>query len=382
MPITGALRWALPTCVLAVALTAAPTLAFQPTVQVIGNDPDVDMTVTDLSGRGGNLALSYQNDWTTHHFVGIAWSSDQGEAWSNLFIDPEPGAIAVRESQVTVCGPFAVFVYTLSDGGTDRTIQTNASPFDGGSSNVKTWTSSGVARKPDIACVAGAEVVSAWFEKHGDSYHVRVRTRRPADVVTSAQSFDLGVGTVNRGLAVATSSNRVYVAWFQGKDLKLRRFSIGTGSGHDLTSLGTSTIATLQYGYYPQIGADGTKVILAYMDKAALKVRRSTDRGGSFGSAKTLRPEPFPSEIGAYPTTVAIKGSRVVIGAVEISEGGGKGLGYLSTDGGSSYSKVSSHSSGRIVAALVNVGGSYKYAEAWDQSISDPDPEIIQFRRQ
>ena len=96
----------------------------------------------------------------------------------------------------------------------------------------------------------------------------------------------------------------------------------------------------------------------------------------SFGSAQTLRNEPFPSEIGALPTTVAVHGSRVAIGALEI--GGidgpvGKGLGYRSTNSGSSYSHVSTRSQGKLVAGLLTVGGVYKYAEAWDQSISQPD---------
>ena len=148
------------------------------------------------------------------------------------------------------------------------------------------------------------------------------------------------------------------------------------------TRSGTSTIATLKYGTTPKIGADGDRVILAYMDKADLKVRRSTDKGVSFGSAKTLVNEPFPSEVGAAPTTVAVKGSKVAIGVVEVNEMSGRGMGYLSTNGGSSYTKQSTHAGGTTVAGLVKVGGSYQYAEAWDQQFSQPNLEQVRHRHQ
>jgi len=35
-----------------------------------------------------------------------------------------------------------------------------------------------------------------------------------------------------------------------------------------------------------------------------------------------------------------------------------------------------------VMAGLVKIGGSYRYSEAWDQSITQPDPQSIQFRRQ
>ena len=124
------------------------------------------------------------------------------------------------------------------------------------------------------------------------------------------------------------------------------------------------------------------RLILAYMDGASLKVRRSTDKGDSFTGPRVLRNEAFPGQVGAFPITVAVKGSKVVIGAVESSPAGGKGLGYRSINGGASFGTVSQHSSGRIVAGLLKVGSGYRYAEAWDQSISNPDPQSVRFRRQ
>ena len=163
-----------------------------------------------------------------------------------------------------------------------------------------TVSSAYAVREPQATICAGHAV---------DDLPVRRGPPSDADGSWSPVAVDLGSGTPGRGLSIATSSSRVYVAWFDGNRLKLRRFSIGSSSSHHLTSLGTSTLATLHSGIGPQIGADGDAVILAYLDMASLKVRRSTDKGASFGSARTLRLEGYPGEIGAFPHS----SGRVVI---------------------------------------------------------------------
>jgi hypothetical protein len=366
---------------LAVAMIAGPTLAFQPTVTVVTGGSGEDLTVTDLWARGGNIAGSV--DWTVpaDHVVAVVWSTDHGASWSHQEWDGlESGG--ARDSRVTICDGYSVMIYRAASADPNVwSIETLAHPLAIGLTAIQGWTGSDGARRPDIACVANDELATAWFKPAGSVYHVRVRTGRPTGSSTTPQSFDLGRGSASRGLSIATSSHRVYVTWFDGSKLKLRRFNIRNGSSHDLTTLGTSTIANIKDGYYPQIGVDGERVVVSYMDRASLKVRRSGNEGGSFGAAKTLRPEPFPSEIGAFPLNVAVHGSKVAIGAVESSPFGGRGLGYLSTDGGSSYTKVSQHSSGRIAAGLVKVGSNYKYAEAYDRSIVAMDP-LVRFRRQ
>jgi hypothetical protein len=178
----------------------------------------------------------------------------------------------------------------------------------------------------------------------------------------------------------------VYVAWFAGSTLKVRRFRISSSSAHTLTSLGTTTIGTVQSGTAPTIGADGTKVVLAYTHGADLKVRRSTNRGVSFGSARTIRNLPDASEIGASATTVAVKGNLVALGVNDI--GGietlsGTGRGYKSTNGGSTFTRLTTHTGGRVLGSVVKVGSSYRWAEVWDQSLDgDDNPGQVRFRRE
>jgi hypothetical protein len=195
----------------------------------------------------------------------------------------------------------------------------------------------------------------------------------------------LGDGSPSRGLSVAATSDRVYVAWFQGTRLKLRRFRIGAAPNHTLTSLGTTSLGTIPSGTSPQVGASGSKVIVAYTQGADLKVRRSTNRGVSFGAARTLKDLPGASEIGALATTVVMKGDLAAIGSVEaggIETLTGRGVGYKSTNGGVTWSRVSTHSGGWLLASLVRPGSSYRWAEVWDRSLSQPSPDVVRFRRQ
>jgi hypothetical protein len=372
------LRAAVPAALASLAIAASPVAAFQPTVLLGTADPGVDITLRDHQGRGPALAATGDVVELGVRNGVLLWSTDSGQTWDNDTL------IAPREAEAAVCAGRAIAIHTR-DVGAERFVRTSTHQLAADISGGRDWTDSGVARTPDGACVRNHELAVAWFRKTSDGWKVRVRTGVPAGDDLSPQTFDLGSGTPSRGLAVAASADRVYVAWFRGQALKLRRFAIGGAPGHTLTSLGTTTLALLRYGNTPELGADGDRVILAFMDRADLKVRRSTNRGVSFGSPRTLRNEPFPSEIGAFPTTVAVKGSRVAIGAVEL--GGieglvGRGLGYKSTDGGATYSRISSHSSGRVVATLVRPGSVYRYAELWDESISDPSAHRIRFRRE
>lgn len=368
------IRRALPLALLATSI-AAPTLAFAPTIPVLTGDFGDDIRVTDLATRAGNVAVALDVTLGSDHLSGLAWSTDRGATWDDQILADDRS----RESQVAWCAgqPTMVFAERLTPPGTQWLLWTMTRDPEVAVTGTRRWTESGISRKPDIACVANTNVALAWFQKQGNSYHVKVKAG--STVGYFPQSFDLGTGSMDRGLSIAASATRVYVSWFAGDKLRVRRFSIGGGSNHSLTSLGTTTVASLTYGDSPQVGADGDRVILAYMDKADLKVRRSTDRGVSFGAAKRLVNEPFPSEVGTRPTSVAVRGSTVAIGAVHFSEQPGSGTGFLSTNGGTSYVKQPSHAGGRLVAGLVKVGGDQRYAEAWDESFSDPNTQHIEF---
>ncbi|MEZ4595924.1 MAG: hypothetical protein R3C32_03235 [Chloroflexota bacterium] len=125
--------------------------------------------------------------------------------------------------------------------------------------------------------------------------------------------------------------------------------------------------------------------MLAYTQGADLKVRRSTNRGVSFSSARTVRDLPDASEVGASASTIVVKGSKVALGVNDI--GGietltGTGRGYKSTDGGATFTRMTTHIGGRVLATLVRPGSSYRWAELWDRSLSGDSPGTVRFRRE
>ena len=236
-------------------------------------------------------------------------------------------------------------------------------------------------------------LAAAWFQKSGSTWRVKVRTRGvilyPKGDMPPEQSFDLGTGDEGRGLAIAATKDRVYVAWVQGTSIKLRRFSVGSAPHYNLSSLGTSTVGSLPHGGSVELGAQGDRVVLAYTQNSDVRLRRSTNRGASFGSSKTIRNNSDEGFVSAWPTSVSIKGERMVVGVTEVAGDigfDGAGFGYLSTNGGSSWTSKPHHLHGLLVAGLVKVGDGYRYAEAWDQSIhdesDDPAVERLRFRRE
>lgn len=247
-------------------------------------------------------------------------------------------------------------------------------------------TLSGVARKPDVACAGSRRLAVAWFQKVGGSWHVKLFTRVAARTTDDPpeRRFDLGAGDVNSGLAVTATAKRIVVSWFAGHRLKVKRFSLGAGAAVPVSPLATQDLGHLPYAAMPELDANGAQVVLAYTNRADLVVRQSTDGGVSFGGQRRLLDEPFPSEVGAFPTGVDVRGPEVLVEAAEI--GGVQtffetGYGFLSLNGGISWSQVSTHDGGLQVGALYVASGITRVAEAWDESVDDPPTQHLWFHR-
>jgi hypothetical protein len=366
------MRLAVVSALAAVVVAAAPASAAFTVVDIVQTIPFADVVLTDLATRGGALALTADITAGSERDGTLAWKASGADEWQTHSLYP---VAQVLETEVTICQGFAVGVFARIVAG-QRDIWSDARDLDSDEYTMRAWTDLGVvARRPDVGCVANTELVIAYFQEIDGGHSVRLKTGHAYGQHTSPQAFGLGQGTPSRDLSVAVTSDRVFVTWFQGDALKLRRFRISSGSAHTLTSLGTSTIATLPGGSTPELGAAGSRVVVAYRQNGDLKVRRSTDKGVTFGSAKTLR------DVGAgvtvTPVTVAVQGTRVAIGAVERGGSAERGRGYRSTNGGSSYTQLSSSSAGRI-AAIVFDG---QYAEAQDESIAQPAPQRLLFRQ-
>jgi hypothetical protein len=371
----------LPTAAVAVLLTAAPTLAWQPPQIVSSFGPALTGRVSDMVARGPNVVLTVDLANAGVRGYGMFWSVDGGVTWGSVSSE---GQTVSAESSAGVCAGHAVVAHVADPSPAERQIETFAYALEGPPTLPVIWSGSSVpVRQPDVTCLAGEELAVAWLQRAGDGHVVKLKTGDVFGVASSPQSFGLGAGSPSRELSITATSDRVYVTWFDGPRLRLARFRIGSTSAHTLTRLGTATIATLSNATAPVVGADGSRVVLAYRHDGDLRVRRSSDKGISFGAARIVRDG--PSGANATPTTVVVRGPRVAIGAVEIKGSSGKALGYRSTDGGSSYTQVSSHSSGYKVVTLVRppAASTYRYAEAWDQAFPVGDPiGSIRYRRE
>ena len=240
---------------------------------------------------------------------------------------------------------------------------------------------------------ARRRLASAWFQKSGSTWRVKVHTRgvilQPKGDMPPEQSFDLGTGDDGRGLAIAATKDMVYVAWFQGTRSSSGASASDRARHYHLSSLGTATVATLPARRAAWSSARRVHAWSSPTRRTPTSgYARSTNEGASFGSPKTLVNNESGGFASAWPTTVAVKGTRMVVGAAEVVGDigfSGAGFGFLSTDGGSHWNDRPSHSGGVLVAGLVKVGSSYRYAEAWDRSLhdesDDPSVERLRFRR-
>lgn len=379
MPVFPLFRRGLTLATTGVVLAATATSALGPTTTV-SSDPPV-LAAGDLASRGGDLFLTTESTFGIDRTALPWWSTDGGTNWTAADTIDQ-----ARESQVTICGGEGVMVAGEADsaGAADWRIAMRHYAFDGVTSGYAQITPPGTNRWPDVACIANQRAAVVWYRKQGGVNHVQLVIRRIGGEDLDPQAFSVGSGSLAKGLAVAASSQRVLVAWVDGDALKVRRYSVGPGPDFLLTSLGTTTVVTHRSVRDPRIATDGRRAVIAYQHQADLRVRWSTDRGATFGAAKTLRDNPYPSEIGTSPTSVALTGKRAAIGGLELAGVEtltGKGLGWFTINGGISWSARPKHVGGRTVAALFKSGTTQVYAETWDQSVSQPDPSTVRFRR-
>lgn len=386
-------RWALPVALLASVAVTTPVLAdFGPTITVRTTPAGTDLDVTDYAWDNGTIALTWDEEQPTGRRVRLGWSTDRGATWQQIRVDDR----ASRESQAAACAGWVWAIDRLHPTGApahEWLVALTGRSTSSSELHQAVLTLNGEARTPDLACVGTRRLAAAWFQKSGDTWRVKVRSRgvilQQKGDDPDEQSFDLGTGDLYGGLAIAATKDMVYVAWFRGDTLKVRRFTVGAGPEYLLSGLETVNVATLPFAGGVEMGAQGSRVVLAYEQQSDVKVRISTTLGSAFGSARTIRNNSDKGFVSAQPTTVAVKGERLVVGVAEYAGDiglSGAGFGYLSTNGGASWTRKPSHSRGVVVAGLVKVGTGYRYAEAWDQSIYDdgdsPSVERLRFRRE
>ena len=227
------LRTALPATIATLVIATSPAAAFQPSVEV------VDFTGTDWTGYTPTLPSAAIGWWPP-------W--DPGWAWHvvrhplerrrrpDMGLGATPSSPARRRmsSRRPPCVPDGRSRHMPSSSMTPRATS-GRMPRRSRCLRSRTapWSASGViARRPDVACVANTELAVAWFERlDSGGYKVVLETGTPSGADPPPNGSRWAAGSPSRGLSVAVTSDRVYVAWFQGSTLKVRRYRIGTQLG-------------------------------------------------------------------------------------------------------------------------------------------------------
>lgn len=385
--------WAVSVALLAVALASMPAAAWEPTTTARDLPSTQIGVLADMTARDKVVAVTFDirypggGPFGLPYDAGVAWSTDAGATWSSR--NAGDGTRST-EPAVVVCRRHVVVIQVNDPYGTGTTgIYQDAIKLSDSTFALRYWATVGHSRRvrhPDVTCMGDTKLAVAWFEERSSGgYTVKLRTGRHGANLLDP-TLDLGAGAAGRGLSVVATTDRLYVTWFSGNKLRLARFKVGAAPDYPIAKLGIATVSTAAGGSDPEIGAEGSRVFLAYSHQSDLKIRRSTNKGVSFGAVTKLRNLPAAPAYRARPITVAVSGSSVVIGAVESSTSKpwtGKGLGFRSTDGGASYLRVTTQSAGRVAATLATIDGVPRYEEAWDQTFEAQGVgALIRFRRE
>jgi hypothetical protein len=193
---------------------------------------------------------------------------------------------------------------------------------------------------------------------------------------------------MEKGLAIAGQGNDVYIAWFDGADVEMRHYGVGPAPDRDLLGIPSALLPDMPDGMVPELGVANDRVVFAYMNEADLRARVSTNGAISWGPERTLENMPFPSEVGAYPTSADVIGTRIVVAGTIVGgifdELNGEGFLKRTTTAGATWARVANTTidDGQVVGAYRGRAGDPLLVMAWDKWIADPATDKLRFKRQ
>jgi hypothetical protein len=348
-----------------------------------------EIRVADIAARdAGAVAVGWQEN--APGGVKRVWlrrSSNGGSTFrSALKLDNRQS----REIQVDTCDGWAFSAYTFREAG-EWLVGLGKHALVGPYFEKSALTFGGLSRKPDVTC-AGERLVVVWFQREGDEWRVKLHARGVNDEPKGDQlpeiNEDLGRGTMEKGLAIAGQGNDVYIAWFDGADVEMRHYGVGPAPDRDLLGIPSALLPDMPDGMVPELGVANDRVVFAYMNEADLRARVSTNGAISWGPERTLENMPFPSEVGAYPTSADVIGTRIVVAGTIVGgifdELNGEGFLKRTTNDGATWARVANTTidDGQVVGAYRGRAGDPLLVMAWDKWIADPATDKLRFKRQ
>lgn len=348
-----------------------------------------EIRVADIAARdAGAVAVGWQEN--APGGVKRVWlrrSSDGGATFrAALKLDDRQS----RDIQVDACDGWAFSAYTFREAG-DWLVGLDKRALVGPFYETSALTIDGLSRKPDVTC-AGERLVVVWFQQVAGVWRVKLHARGVNDDPKGDQlppiDLDLGPGTMTKGLAIAGHGNDVHIAWFDDENVRLRHYQVGPAPDRDLLGVPTPILPDMPDGMTPELGVAGDRVVFAYMNQADLRARVSTNDGATWGAERTLENMPFPGEVGAYPTSADVIGTRIVVGGTIVGgifdDLSGEGFLERTTNDGGTWSRVATTTitNGQVVGAYRGRADDPLLVMAWDKWIADPATDKLRFKRE
>jgi hypothetical protein len=349
----------------------------------------------DVAAKGSGIGVVWEEQASGTPVVRYRMSQDRGATWTaTRRLDDRPN----RDAEAAVCqGTLWIASKLRLDGDPtgDWHVVVDGKDLDGSGDAGYPITDSFVSltvRDPSITCIGDRFLAVTWLEKRtGEGWRAWLRVFDPnppivpiAPVGSFEATVDLGPAARDVHPSMDATSGRLVVTWGAGGELRFKRFDVAPGGSVALSGFATQTVAS-NPGWTTAVAIAGSRVVLAYSRNNDLFTRRSTNGGASFSSAvKRLDGEPTCCFI-AYPESVDIVGSKVLLLA-------GKAYGDLdpfveewrfrSTDGGASFTRKKVGERGTRMGAWSGSANAPRAVEAWDDWTDHEGDNHIRFHRE
>jgi hypothetical protein len=355
-----------------VGTVTSTALGFTPHKQIRTAPTGYETGIGSIATQGENIAVGWRETRNGQYHQVLRYSTNGGQTFvPKIELDttsPDPYL------SLDVCNGMVV---ALTGPGNDLVLDMRS--LDGAIEHRRDLDAdTGNARSPSVACVGDRRLAAIWYDDSVSPNPVRLSVERQFDPMRS-YLFDITTIPAHQGLGLAATDSMIYVVWGKNGHVRLKRFAVAGDNNATVTALPTVTLFDVIGNSNAMIAAYGSRVAVAYQDDSDLRVRMSVDNGQTFGPAHTLVDETGLDGLVAGPSSVDVRGDRVLVEVGEydtdLSEGdpdAWREWGVYTTNSGATWQTTETHRGGLQVGAFYRRHGVVRIAEAWDPRYHGP----------
>ena len=350
-----------------------------------------DMAANGITKKGAIVAVGWHESSNPGQLY-LAFSTNGGRDYSRtngnlrrypIVGDPKLGlSLDICAGRVWVASGY----HSPSDKGPDSDVFLTSRTIGGGAAQALMTSTADDRRVRDVtvSCVGNAMVAIGWLEKTGNknTAQLMLRSLEPLGRTPSfKETYNLGAAELKSGLDVAATPSSVSVAFVRDGDLRLKRFDIGDGP--TINSLPLQTIAWNDVRD-PVIDARGKRLAVTYSDAGKVRLRTSTDLGGTLSKPHTIA-STGGIKNPSLPYSLDVMGDLIVTTAGIYSKATGKVEPYrlISDDFGQRWRKTGFGNVGpRLAALLKKKNQAPLLMEAWHNNAAKGSDDTLRARYQ